>query len=322
MPESALRHASLRDIVVDKVTDEATDVRSFVLRDARGAPLPAWAPGAHVDVMLPSGLARQYSLCGDESDLGSYRVAVLRQPDGLVSLQLHADDLLGTTLRLGGPRNHFELVDAPGYRFIAGGIGITPILAMATSVARTGRPWRLTYGGRTRDSMAFIDELAAIPGGELVIAPEDEDGILPLRELVADTPEGHAIYACGPDGMLKALEGECIAQNRTADLHLERFTKAEPAAPAATGGFEVELRASGMVLDIPPDRSILEVVREALPDVMFSCEEGFCGLCETRVLEGVPEHHDSVLTDADRARGDTMMICVGRTACRRLVLDL
>jgi ferredoxin-NADP reductase len=321
-PDGELRH-----VVVSAVQEEADDVRSLLLVDPGGAPLPPWTAGAHIDTVLPSGLVRQYSLCGDRADRNTYRIAVLRDEAGRGgSRELHETASVGATLRIRGPRNHFEFRDAPRYLFLAGGIGITPIHAMVHEAVRRGVPFELYYGGRTRRSMAFAEELSLVSSGAVHLVPQDEQGILDLDAIVARTPEGAAVYCCGPEPMLTAAEGACARLNRAAALHLERFAagprpaEAAPAIPGET--FVVVLRRSGRELTVPPERSLLDVVREVVPDILFACEEGFCGSCETRVLEGQPEHHDSLLSDDERERSDTMMICVGRSRSSRLVLDL
>ncbi|WP_329110658.1 PDR/VanB family oxidoreductase [Micromonospora sp. NBC_01699] len=316
------------ELLVSQVSWESDGVVSIRLVHPDGVPLPPWQPGAHLDVRLPSGTVRQYSLCGDPADDRSYRIAVLREQDGRGgSREVHDTALVGRSVQVRGPRNHFALVPAPSYVFVAGGIGITPILAMVRSVAARGGRWSLFYGGRSRRSMAFVDELRALGSDEnLHLLPQDEHGLMPLADLVEHSPPGSAVYCCGPDGMLRAVSEVCAGLGRTADLHLERFGRDTaalvPTDPADNTTFEVELRRSGVVRSVPPDRTLLDVVLDVVPDTAFSCTEGYCGSCETRVLAGVPEHHDQVLSDAERERGEVMMICVGRSRSDRLVLDL
>lgn len=321
-----------RQLVIDSAVSAAEDVLVLTLADRSGSDLPAWAPGAHIDVAIPSLPVRQYSLCGDPADRESYRIAVLRgvDPRGL-SHRLHAA-AAGQSLQIAGPRNRFRLQDAPGYLFVAGGIGITPILPMIRDVSTRGVPWRLTYGARTYDRMAFADEIRTLPGGQVDYVAEDDDGPLDMPALVRRCPDDIAIYACGPPGMVHAVEKACRRWRPDQPPAVERFSAAPLlAAPlsAATGAgakgrraFDVELRRTGVTLTVPANRTLLSVVREALPKMPFSCEEGVCGTCETGVLDGVPEHHDEVLTEAERAEGVTMMICVGRSATPLLVLDL
>jgi ferredoxin-NADP reductase len=321
-------HGSYR-LLVDEVRPEADGVLSLRLVRTDGLPLPAWSPGAHLDVVLPSGLIRQYSLCGDPEDRRGFRIAVLREAEGRGgSREIHDTVLPGLEIGVRGPRNHFPLVEAQRYLFLAGGIGITPILAMARDASRRGVPWRVVYGGRTRATMAFVEELHDLPGGGVEILPQDEVGLLPLSVLLGETEAGTAVYCCGPEPMVRAVEEMSVRSLPPGALHVERFSaasgpKVEHAAPdGASDAFEVELRRSGVVLLVPADRTLLEVVRDVVPDAPYSCEEGFCGACETAVLEGLPEHHDTILTDQDRASCSMMMICVGRSCSPRLVLDL
>lgn len=304
-------------LLLDSKETIADGVVQLSLRHPDGLPLPSWTPGAHVDLVLTDGLVRQYSLCGDPDDDSVYRVAVLREPDGRGgSRHVHDVFATGQLIDVLGPRNHFPLVEATRYLFVAGGIGITPILPMIEQVAAAGRDWRLVYGGRTRSSMAFRAELER--RGNVEIRPQDEYGLLDLPALFADVDDDTAVYCCGPEPLLAAVE-----QHRTTgSLHVERFTP----KPGATAGprqeFEVELARTGGVLRVPADRSILEVLEGSGVPVLSSCQEGTCGTCETAVLSGTPDHRDSLLTDDERQQGDVMMICVSRSGSDRLVLDL
>lgn len=319
--------SDLRDALVRAVRMEAAGVVSIEFSDAQGALLPSWTPGAHVDLILPSGLVRQYSLCGDPEDRFSYRIAVLREDDGRGgSAEIHDSPLVGKTLQMRGPRNHFKLEDHDDYVFVAGGIGITPILAMVRRVAAQGRTFKLIYGGRTRTSMAFVDELVALAGDRMTIVPQDQAGHIDLAGMTRNAASGSAVYCCGPEPLLTAIEQACSEAESIGPLHVERFGaaggSAAPVADGAQSGFEVELRRTGCVLQVGPDDVLIDVVREKCPQVMSSCEEGFCGTCETAVLEGEPEHRDTILSEKDRVAGKTMMICVGRSKSPRLVLDL
>ena len=323
-PQAAPTAAATMRLLVDQVRWEADDVVSVRLRDAGGADLPTWTPGAHLDLVLPSGLIRQYSLCGDPADRTSYLVAVLRERAGRGgSAEIHDTALVGRTLEVRGPRNHFTLEPAPAYVFLAGGIGITPLVAMARAAARSRTPWRLHYGGRSRRSMAFVDELSRLAeagDGQVVHAPQDAVGLLDLDVIIAGAPPEAAIYACGPEGMLRAAQSAGDAAGRT--VSIERFAAASHPDRPASAAFEVELCRSGLRLPVPPDRSMLEVIRDVLPDVPYSCEEGYCGTCEVRVVDGVPDHRDDILSPAQRAAGDLVMICVSRSASGVLSLDL
>ncbi|GAB4967688.1 PDR/VanB family oxidoreductase [Mycobacterium avium subsp. hominissuis] len=311
---------------VELARREARDVISLRLVHPQGLPLPAWTPGAHIDIILPSGKVRQYSLCGDPADRDAYTIAVLREQAGRGgSIEIHDPALVGQNVGVSQPRNHFPLVEAENYLFIAGGIGITPILPMMRAVEARGIPWRIVYGGRARDSMAFVTDIEALGGNRVELCPQNETGMLDVESIARSATADTAIYCCGPEGLIKAVENACQRYMPPGALHVERFAPSNPSPtrPQQPGkSFDVELRRTGVVLHVPPDRSLLDVVREAVPTVLSSCEEGFCGACEVKVLDGLPEHHDTVLTDAEREKNDTMMICVGRAKSARLVLDL
>ncbi|MFF7448957.1 MULTISPECIES: 2Fe-2S iron-sulfur cluster-binding protein [unclassified Streptomyces] len=305
------------ELVVERRESVADGVLALTLRHPLGERLPAWEPGAHLDVVLGPGLERQYSLCGDPADRDTWRIAVLREPAGRGgSAHVHEQLGQGDKVRVRGPRNHFALRPAPRYRFIAGGIGITPILPMLAEAEARGAQWTLLYGGRTRDSMAFTRELSAY-GDRVTVAPQDETGLLDLASVLDDVPEGTLVYCCGPAALLDAVEARCPAGL----LHLERFTPKEQVSGEDTA-FQVELARSGRTVTVPPEVTVLDAVRAAGVEVLFSCTEGTCGTCETDVLEGDPDHRDSVLTDEEREAGETMMICVSRCRGGRLVLDL
>jgi ferredoxin-NADP reductase len=305
-------------LVVDEVRIEAQDVRSVRLVAAGGNELPSWQPGSHLDVLLPSGRCRQYSLCGDPADRSSYRIAVRRIADGGGgSRELHDSIGTGVALTVRGPRNAFPYVDAPGYLFIAGGIGITPILPMVKQAAASGRPWQLLYTGRSQESMPFLDELTALDPARVRIRPYDEYGFPSTgAELLEYAPAGATVYCCAPPTMMANVRRDRPASTAAA-LHFERFT-----APPIVGGapFEIELQRSKRVLAVPADRSALEVIRDTVPDVAYSCQQGFCGTCRTRLISGEIDHRDRVLTD--RERTDTMTICVSRGRGGRIAVDL
>ncbi|MFE9175481.1 PDR/VanB family oxidoreductase [Streptomyces sp. NPDC007126] len=309
------------ELVVGRRETAADGVLALTLRHPLGEPLPAWEPGAHVDVVLGPGLERQYSLCGDPADRTRWRIAVLRETDGRGgSAHVHEEVRTGDKLRVRGPRNNFRLERAPRYRFVAGGIGITPILPMLAAAEEAGAEWSLLYGGRTRAGLAFTRELGRY-GDRVTIVPEDESGLLDLAPVLDDLPADTLVYCCGPGPLLDAVEARCPAGR----LRVERFRPKEAAvdAPAeAEAEFEVVLARSGRTVAVPPGVSVLDAVREAGVEVLYSCTEGTCGTCETEVVEGEPDHRDSVLTEEERAAGETMLVCVSRCRGRRLVLDL
>lgn len=313
-------------LVLESRAELADGVLLMTFRSADDEMLPSWEPGAHLELALETGgapLLRQYSLCGDPADSTRWQVAVLREPQGRGgSAYLHDRAAVGDLVRVRGPRNHFPLVDAARYLFVAGGIGITPILPMIAAAAAAGADWRLLYGGRSRQSMAFLDQLDHY-GEHVTVCPQDETGLLDLGSALADAGEDAAVYCCGPEPLLAAVEEHC-AGGFSGSLHLERFRAPVPdPSTAPTGDFEVELRRTGLTLRVPAELSILDVVEAEGVPTDASCREGTCGSCETGVLEGVPEHRDGILSKAEREAGDIMLICVSRARCgERLVLDL
>ena len=310
------------DVVVERVTRESTGVVSLTLVAADGAPLPQWHPGAHIDLVLPGGLLRQYSLCG-RPDEPSWRVGILRDPAGRGgSAYVHQVLREGDVLLARGPRNNFPLVGAPAYLFIAGGIGVTPMLAMLRSVHAAGLPWRFLYGGRTREAMAFVDEVVA-HGPDVVLWPEDTQGLLPLSAEIAAIGPDVAVYCCGPEPMIAAVEQTCADLGRPAP-HVERFAPKQVDAQAAEQdrAFTVVLDSTGDRYEVPIGRTILEVLEGAGLDVDSSCREGVCGTCEKRILAGTVSHRDSLLSDEEQAANDCLMICVSRATSDELVLDL
>jgi ferredoxin-NADP reductase len=282
-----------------------------------------------VDVHLPAPegeLVRQFSLCSAPEDRARWRIAVLREPVGRGGSRYVHDVLAeGDTLQVRGPRNRFPLEPADAYLFVAGGIGITPLLPMVAEAERRRARWQLTYGGRTMASMAFGAELVDRYGSRVRPRPEDRYGLLDLDGLLGAPAPGTLVYCCGPEPLLRAVQERCAGWPQGA-LHVERFEAAAQPPAAAAGAdattFEVELALSGRTLTVPPELSVLETVEKAGIPVLSSCRAGTCGTCETTVLGGAVEHRDSLLTAEERAADDTMMICVSRAAGPRLVLEL
>ncbi|MCX5191704.1 PDR/VanB family oxidoreductase [Streptomyces sp. NBC_00268] len=312
----------------------AEGVVSLTLAHPDGARLPDWTPGSHIDLVLPDGTTRQYSLCGDRWDAHTYRIAVLREPAGQSGsprsseggsggggAQVHDRLRPGDRVGVGGPRNHFPLVPSEKYLFIAGGIGITPLLPMVHQAELLDVDWQLLYGGRTRASMAFHEELTEAYGERVHVVPQDELGLLDLATWLGTPRPDTKVYCCGPAPLLAAVEAACAAWPPYA-LRVERFTAVARTAPAREEPFEVELRRTGRTVTVTPDVSVLEAVRRVGADVLSSCEQGTCGTCLTPVLEGQPDHRDSVLADHERAANDWMFLCVSRSCGDRLVLDL
>ncbi|MFE9914401.1 PDR/VanB family oxidoreductase [Micromonospora sp. NPDC005553] len=308
------------ELVVAAREQVAAEVVAICLRRADGGDLPGWTPGAHIDLELSAGLARQYSLCGDPANRSVLRIAVRREPNGRGGSRLvHERLTVGATVRVSGPHNTFPLVAARRYLFIAGGIGITPIAPMVAAADAAGADWLLVYGGRSRASMAFATTLRERYGDRVSLHPQDETGLLDLVGLLGHPGTG-LVYCCGPEALISAVEEHCRGWPPGC-LHVERFTSlGDTGAPETT--IEVELAISGRTVTVPPGTPILQAVEEAGVPVLSSCREGTCGTCETPVLDGVPEHRDSLLTEQERAAGDTMMICVSRARTPRLVLEL
>ncbi len=321
-PEEAAMPARLEARIV-QITLEADAIVSFTMRAANGGDLPAWTPGAHVDLCLPSGLVRQYSLCGDPADLSHYRIAVLRQEEGRGgSREVHEALRVGQMVGLVGPRNAFALAPAERYLFVAGGIGITPILPMVRHAAARGAEWRLIYGGRSRQRMSFLDALHGLDRGRIDLRPADEQAHIDVDGIVAAAHGGSEVYACGPRGLLDALEEKFAGAGLGGHLHIERFGASAPPILPGDGAIRVFLARSGGHVDVPADCSILEAVRQAGHDLPSSCEQGFCGTCECRVLDGTPDHRDALLTEKERAAGTVMMPCVSRALTPTLTLDI
>ena len=318
-----------REARVTQMTWEADGVVSVRLaRIESNDPLPAWEPGAHIDVYVPDGTTRQYSLCGDPGDLSSWQFAVLREPEGRGGSAFIHDQLrVGDRLLVTRPKQSFALEDASFHALVAGGVGITPMMAMAEELARTGRPFHLTYGGRTRASMAFCQRLEAM-GDRVTVLAEDTDGRADLEAVVRELPEGGLVYVCGPVGLLRAVEAaaETVHGPDQDIVRFELFSRAgvEPAESAAldADNYELVLTESGHTLRLSPEANILDVVLALGLDVENDCRDGICGSCITPIRSGTADHRDLVLTKREKAAMDKMLICVSRPTCARLELEL
>ena len=308
-------------LTVTAKTRVSNDVVALILARPDGRRLPDWTPGSHVDVVLPSGINRQYSLCGDRWDAHRYRIAVLHERAGRGgSAFIHEVLTEGTMVALGGPRNNFPLVPSEKYLFIAGGIGITPMLPMIQQADMLGADWKLLYLGRSRGTMAFLDELSAY-GDRVSVVPKDESGPCRLEEFIGSAATDTKVYVCGPQRLLTAVERHC-ADWPAGLLRLEHFAAKAQGAPARDTAFEVELARAGLSVTVPPEVSVVDALQSAGVHVLTSCREGTCGTCEVIVLAGEPDHRDSILGDVDRAAGQCMFPCVSRSCSDRLVLDL
>lgn len=313
---------------VATVAAEARDVLRVELEDPAGRPLPPFEPGAHLALQLPNGLVRQYSLANDWRERGRYVLGVGRAQDSRGGSDfVHAQLRPGMELPCSLPANNFRLAgDAERYLFIAGGIGITPLLAMLRWCEAMGKPWQLVYAVRNRARLAFYEELA--PFGRRVRwhCDDEHGGPLPVGEVLGAAAAGTQVYCCGPAPLMRAVQ-QGAPHLPPESLHFEWFSApgpaAEAAAPVGPGtGFRIELRRSGHSFTVPEGRSILEVLEENGHEVPFSCREGVCGTCETAVCEGEPDHRDYIYTEAQRASLRSMLICVSRARSPSLVLDL
>lgn len=301
--------------------DVADGVISLTLADPRGKRLPDWTPGAHIDLVLPTGDTRQYSLCGDRWDPHTYRVSILHEHNGRGGSEfVHRELTTDSMVAIGGPRNNFRLLPAQRYIFVAGGIGITAMLPMLRSAVMLGAEARLIYIGRRRSTMAFLDELEEY-GDRVMVLPKDECGPVNLSSLIGETQADTKVYACGPQRMLDALESHC-KDWPTGALRLEHFTAKEHGEPARQDAFEVELASSGVTVTVQPGVSVLDAIQSVGVNLLSSCRTGTCGTCEVTILDGKPDHRDSILNQTERATGTCMFPCVSRSCSDRLVLDL
>jgi tetrachlorobenzoquinone reductase len=311
----------LIDVRVTAIRYAARDTHLYQFSRLDGRPLPAYEPGAHIDLHLPNGLIRQYSLIEAEPDPSSYTVGIKRDPASRGGSRYVHDELrVGKTLEISAPRNNFPLVENANHVLLfAGGIGITPIWCMVQRLERLGRSWRLYYACRSRSDMAFLQALEAMAAAQFHFDDESAGKFLDVKSIVAEAPKDAHLYCCGPTPMLKAFEAATADWPRE-QIHVEYFTPKQEADKK--GGFVVELARSGQEFVIPEGKSILQVLLDAGVDVDYSCELGICGACEQRVISGVPEHRDAILTEEEQASNSKVMICCAGCKSNRLVLDL
>ncbi|WP_116996026.1 cytochrome P450 [Desertimonas flava] len=314
-----------RSLMITEARVEADNVVSIRLADPAGGDLPVGDPGAHLEFRLPSGRLRQYSLLGGDGTTG-YRVAVLREESGRGgSVEVHDLARAGGSLHVATLRNNFPLVERGSYLFLAGGIGVTPLLAMTRHLAATRRDAVVTmvYGGRSRSSMAFVPALEEVLGDRLTVVTEEEHGYPDFNAIIGAQLLGTAIYCCGPPAMIAAVERACEALGRLDDLHVERFMAGDIDESIGFGEpFDVTLARSGVTVHVEGQQRLIDAVRGTVPGLSYDCERGHCGACETTILAGTPDHRDSVLSAEERAAGRTMMICVGRAKTPSITLDL
>lgn len=314
-------------VIVRSRRIEAEGICSFELVHPEGQALPAFTAGAHIDVHVAPGLVRQYSLCNHPATVDHYRIAVLREPASRGgSVGMHEQVQLGQALTISAPRNHFGL--APGARhslLLAGGIGITPIWAMAQALHSAGESFGLHYCGRAAARMAFVPDMAQAPfAGQVQVHADDgpADQCFDADAVLAHPEAGTHLYVCGPPGFMNHVLDTARRQGwPEAQLHREFFAGTATAL-ASDGSFGVRLDRSGQTFQIPAGKSVIEVLVAEGIDVPYSCESGVCGTCLTRVLEGVPEHRDTFLTEAERAANDQFTPCCSRACTPLLVLDL
>jgi ferredoxin-NADP reductase len=311
----------LIDVRLTAIKYAARDINIYEFSRPDHLNLPAARPGAHVDLYLPNGLVRQYSVFAPDSTQTRYALAIKREAISRGGSHYIFDELkAGTLLRISEPINRFPLDDNAAHSIlIAGGIGITPIWAMAQELRANNRSWVLHYACRSRSDMAFHDPLKRLANARLYFGNGETSAALDLESIVNQAPRHAHLYCCGPARMLNSFE-DVTSHWPSDQVHLERFAAKEKAS--LEGGFVVELARSGGEFTIPPNKSILAVLRDAGVDIPYSCEDGVCGACETSVISGIPDHRDSVLSKAERESSKTMMICCGGCRDGRLVLDL
>jgi ferredoxin-NADP reductase len=311
----------LISLAVESVATVARDVLSVTLVPTTGQHLPDWDPGAHIDLVLPSGRIRPYSLCGDVRDTRRYRIAILHQPAGRGgSVEAHALLRPQVCVQARGPKNHFALVAARRFVFVAGGIGITPIFSQIQAVHAEGLDWHLFYGARSRANMAFVDSVTSLDPARVTLVFQDQHGLLDLERIVAFAADAE-LYCCGPESLITALEQQCNAAGKT--LHSERFRAGLHPSNSLTDEavFKVTLARSGKTLTVAPSQSLLDALLDAGVVVAWSCREGMCGTCAITVVEGQIDHRDDVLTAGERDTNRRMMVCVSRGR-GSLVLDV
>lgn len=308
----------------------AEDVVAIELRAVEGYELPSFSAGAHIDVELPVKderghfVVRQYSLCNDPAERERYVIAVGRDAFSRGgSRYLHDQLHKGDVLHVSTPRNHFQLYEPALHTvLVAGGIGITPLLAMARRLSALGRAWQLYYCARTPARAAFLDLLRSLPG-EVIPVFDGVPGGMPidLVHVARNAPSDAHLYCCGPAGLMEAFE-RAMSSRPSHAVHVEWFAPRSATVQASAGAFDVRLARSGLTLKVPADKSILDVLNDAGIPVQYSCCDGVCGTCETRVLAGRPDHRDSVLLGDDAKLTDRIMVCVSRSATPALTLDL
>lgn len=315
------------EVTVVRKKAEAQDIFSFELARDDGQLLPVFSAGSHIDVHIPGGQVRQYSLFNHPEERHRYMIGVLLDPSsrgGSKAMHLDVDE--GTKLKISEPRNLFALEHgATRSVLFAGGIGITPILCMAERLAQIGANFEMHYCSRAEERTAFVERIKGSPFASSVHFHFDDGADsqkLDIKQALAGAGLGDHLYVCGPGGFMEFVLSSARAGGWSeGQLHREYFAAA-PTSKADDGSFEVKIASTGMTVSIPSDRSVAEVLAESGIDIPLSCEQGICGTCLTRVLEGEPDHRDMFLTDAEHARNDQFTPCCSRSKSPVLVLDI
>ncbi len=307
-------------VVVKQKCLLAERVIGLTLESHEDVALPSWEPGAHIDLILPGGVVRQYSLYGNRKNPRQYQIGILLEPDGAASTFIDKGVKEGDTICIGRPRNHFGLAPFHRYILIAGGVGITPFLPMLESFEAQHKPWTLYYAGRSQSSMAFFDYLSKFKD-KVVFAPKTAGQRLDLKSILGTAQPDTAVYCCGPSRMIETVSDLCLGVWSKGAIYLERFTPIERKTDE-NRPFKIRLERSNLTLDVPADRSAIDVIADAGVFIPCSCKEGTCGSCEVDVLEGVPDHRDSVLTEEERDSNSCMMVCISRSKTPLLIIDV
>jgi len=300
---------------------EAPGVLSLELASPAGAALPPFEPGAHVDLFLPDGTMRQYSLCGDPDDTTHYRLGIRSVSGGASSQFVHRRLRPGELLKVSLPRNNFPLVDAARYLFVAGGIGITPLITMMRAATAKRTPWTLLYCNKRDEDAPFLNEIRRLGGGEVSLHSSQAGTRLDVAGRLSDAQPDTVVYCCGPERLMTAVEDATAAWPQDS-VRFEWFAPRSRPLDEASGSFEVVCEASGITVTVPPEKSVLEALNDAGIAVPCSCQQGICGTCEVSVISGEVDHRDSILSSSERAANQTMMTCVSRAKGPRLVLDI
>ncbi|MEL4359191.1 MULTISPECIES: PDR/VanB family oxidoreductase [unclassified Luteococcus] len=311
------------EVRVLRCEDLAVGVRRLTFERTDGSDFPAWEPGSHIDVIMPDHV-RQYSICSSPAQLGQLQVSVLRVSDSRGgSAWVHDGLQEGQQITISAPRNNFVFQDSRKYLFIAGGIGITPIVPMLERAEQLGREWTLVYCGRSRSTMAFLPQLEERYPGRVKVYPADESGRVNLADHLALPRAKMLIYSCGPVRLIEEIE-DWARGWPPGVLHTERFTAATLDAGASMDPFEVELVRTGRTVEVNTDQTVLEALEGVGTRILSSCRAGVCGTCETEVISGEVDHRDVVLSDEEKLTNQSMMVCVSRAAngCARLRLNL